>query len=86
FEKVFSLDHEKFTQKIVVGDTEINDVLSRVDKEFPQKVADVIAKTSTNKLAISMISSQIDADRMDYLLRDAYFTGVKYGNFDMERI
>ena len=33
-----------------------------------------------------MISSQIDADRMDYLLRDAYFTGVKYGNFDMERI
>ena len=23
-----------------------------------------------------MISSQIDADRMDYLLRDAYFTGL----------
>ena len=37
FEKVFSLDHEKFTQKIIVGDTEINDVLSRVDKEFPQR-------------------------------------------------
>jgi HD superfamily phosphohydrolase len=33
-----------------------------------------------------MISSQIDADRMDYLLRDAYYTGVSYGNFDMERI
>ncbi|MBL3233636.1 HD domain-containing protein, partial [Klebsiella pneumoniae] len=65
FEKVFSLDHEKFTQKIIVGDTEINRVLSRVDKDFPQKVADVIAKTSNNKLAISMISSQIDADRMD---------------------
>ena len=29
--------HEKFTQKIIVGDTEINDVLSRVDKEFPQR-------------------------------------------------
>ena len=86
FEKVFELNHEKFTQAIIVGDTEIHDVLSRVDHEFPQKVADVIAKTSTNKLAISMISSQIDADRMDYLLRDAYFTGVKYGNFDMERI
>lgn len=86
FEKVFSLDHEEFTQAIIVGDTEINKVLSLVDKEFPKKVADVIAKTSDNKLAISMISSQIDADRMDYLLRDAYFTGVKYGNFDMERI
>ena len=33
-----------------------------------------------------MISSQIDADRMDYLQRDAYFTGVTYGSFDMERI
>src|SRR5699024_7508140 len=29
---------------------------------------------------------QIDADRMDYLLRDAYYTGVSYGQFDMERI
>ena len=27
-----------------------------------------------------MISSQIDADRMDYLQRDAYFTGVSYGD------
>ncbi|MFX3622997.1 MAG: HD domain-containing protein [Ectobacillus sp.] len=86
FEKVFHLNHEKFTQSIIVGDTEVNEVLRRVNPEFPQKVADVIAKTSDNKLAISMISSQIDADRMDYLLRDAYFTGVSYGNFDMERI
>ena len=33
-----------------------------------------------------MISSQIDADRMDYLLRDAYFTGTEYGTFDLTRI
>lgn len=33
-----------------------------------------------------MISSQIDADRMDYLLRDAYFTGTQYGTFDLTRI
>ena len=37
-------------------------------------------------LVVSLISSQIDADRMDYLQRDAYFTGVSYGHFDMERI
>ncbi|HAT50161.1 MAG: HD domain-containing protein [Nitrospirae bacterium] len=30
------------------------------------------------------ISSQLDADRMDYLLRDAHFTGVSYGHFDLE--
>ena len=33
-----------------------------------------------------MISSQIDADRMDYLLRDSYFTGTNYGTFDLTRI
>jgi HD superfamily phosphohydrolase len=33
-----------------------------------------------------LISSQIDADRMDYLLRDSYYTGTNYGSFDMERI
>ncbi|ELK49001.1 HD domain-containing protein [Halobacillus sp. ACCC02827] len=86
FEKVFKLDHEAFTQAILLGDTEVNEVLSRVEKGFPKKVADVINKTYKNKLVVSLISSQIDADRMDYLQRDAYFTGVSYGHFDMERI
>ncbi|WP_077216095.1 HD domain-containing protein [Bacillus kwashiorkori] len=86
FEKVFSLDHESFTQKIILGDTEVNKVLQTVDASFPKQVAEVIAKTSEKKLVISLISSQIDADRMDYLLRDAYYTGVSYGNIDMERV
>lgn len=86
FEKVFKLDHEDFTKKIILGDTEINHVLRRVADDFPEKVAEVINKTYHDKLVVSMISSQIDADRMDYLQRDAYFTGVSYGHFDMERI
>lgn len=86
FEKIFNTDHEAFTQEIITGNTEVNEVLSRVSESFPQEVADVINKTHKNKLVISMISSQIDADRMDYLQRDAYFTGVSYGTFDMERI
>lgn len=86
FEKVFNLDHEQFTQKILLEQTEVHEVLSRVAPDFPQKVADVIAKTYPDKLVVSLISSQIDADRMDYLQRDAYYTGVSYGHFDMERI
>lgn len=31
-----------------------------------------------------IISSQLDADRMDYLLRDGHFCGVAYGTFDLE--
>ncbi|MCU9613344.1 HD domain-containing protein [Caldibacillus lycopersici] len=86
FEKVFHLDHEQFSQQIILGNTEVNQVLSAVHPNFPKQVAEVIAKTSDEKLVVSLISSQIDADRMDYLLRDAYFTGVSYGHFDMERI
>lgn len=86
FEKVFNVDHEQFTKQIILGDTEVNKVLRRVATSFPKKVADVIGKTYANKLVVSLISSQIDADRMDYLQRDAYYTGVSYGHFDMERI
>lgn len=86
FEKVFGFDHEAFTRAIILGNTEVNKILAKVSPDFPKKVAEVIEKTSEKKLVISLISSQIDADRMDYLQRDAYFTGVSYGQFDMERI
>ncbi|RST77030.1 HD domain-containing protein [Siminovitchia acidinfaciens] len=86
FEKVFDLDHEQFTKKIILEDTEVNRVLRAVSPDFPQRVAEVISKTYHDKLVVSLISSQIDADRMDYLQRDAYFTGVSYGHFDMQRI
>ena len=33
-----------------------------------------------------MISSQVDADRMDYLQRDSYYTGTNYGKFDLDRV
>ncbi len=86
FEKVFRFHHEEWTAKILTGDTEVNRILRTMGPRFPQKVAEVIDKTYENKLIVSLISSQLDADRMDYLLRDAYYTGVNYGNFDMERI
>ena len=44
------------------------------------------SKTYHKPIVVSLVSSQMDADRMDYLLRDAYFTGVNYGTFDLERI
>lgn len=86
FEKVFDTDHEEWTQAILLGETKINGILKQVLPDFPEQVSEVIGKTHENKLIVSLISSQIDADRMDYLLRDAYYTGVNYGNFDIERI
>ncbi|MDF2961904.1 MAG: YwfO [Paenibacillus sp.] len=85
-EKTFGTHHEDWSCRIVLGDTEVNRVLREVSPTFPQDVAAVIAKTYHKEIVVSLVSSQLDADRMDYLLRDAYFTGVNYGTFDLERI
>lgn len=85
-ETVFGEHHETWSCRIVQGDTEVNRVLRAVDPSFPDRVADVIRKTYPVEIVVSLVSSQLDADRMDYLLRDAYCTGVNYGMFDLERI
>ncbi len=87
FENVSSTHHEDYTLKIILDEkTEVHQVLSQIDEELPFDVASVISKTHPNTLLIQIISSQIDGDRMDYLLRDSYFSGTTYGVFDLERI
>ncbi|MFC5470391.1 HD domain-containing protein [Cohnella suwonensis] len=85
-EQIFGTDHELWTAEIILGDTEVNRVLREVEPGFPDKVAAVIRKKYEKPIVVSLVSSQLDADRMDYLLRDAYFTGVNYGTFDLDRI
>lgn len=86
FESVSLTNHEEFTDRIILEDTHIHRILKEADPKLPNFVADIIAHRSENKLLTQMISSQLDADRMDYLLRDSYFTGVSYGEFDLYRI
>ncbi|MFD1432864.1 HD domain-containing protein [Lacticaseibacillus yichunensis] len=87
FEHIFDTDHEAITRRIITDpSTNINRILRNVDETLPEKVASVIDHTYPNPQVVQMISSQIDADRMDYLLRDAYHTGTNYGLFDLTRI
>lgn len=87
FEHIFKTNHEAITVEIITSpETEIYQILNQVENGFPEKVASVITKEYSNPQVVQMISSQIDADRMDYLLRDAYFTGTEYGTFDLTRI
>ncbi|MGG6795632.1 UNVERIFIED_CONTAM: HD domain-containing protein [Streptococcus canis] len=87
FETLFHTDHEAFTQEIITNpETEINAILVRHAPDFPDKVASVINHTYPNKQVVQLISSQIDCDRMDYLLRDSYFSAANYGQFDLMRI
>ncbi|CAH0121976.1 MULTISPECIES: HD domain-containing protein [unclassified Paenibacillus] len=85
-EEAFRMHHEDWTCRIIMEDSEINAVLSRIAPDFPERVAAVIRKTYEKPIVVNLVSSPLDADRMDYLLRDAHFTGVNYGTFDMDRI
>ncbi|MCM3281638.1 HD domain-containing protein [Exiguobacterium sp. MER 193] len=86
FEHVFSVRHEVWTERIILGETEVNKVLSEMGVGFAEEVASIINKSHPNRLIVNMLSSQLDVDRMDYLLRDAHFAGVSYGKFDLERM
>ncbi|MCY9517278.1 HD domain-containing protein [Paenibacillus apiarius] len=85
-EEAFGMFHEDWTCRIILEDSEIHQVLSRIDPAFPEQVAAVIQKTYNYPIVVNLVSGPLDADRMDYLLRDAYFTGVNYGTFDIDRI
>lgn len=80
-------NHESWTKRILLEDTEVNSILKsvRID-DFPQKIADVYSKTITPYYLCDIMSSQLDVDRFDYLLRDTHMTGAKYGEFDQEWI
>lgn len=86
FEAISGKNHEEFTVRIILEDTHIHRLLAGVDPNLPQAVADVILHKHSNPLLCQLVSSQLDADRMDYLLRDSYFTGTSYGKFDLERV
>lgn len=79
--------HEDWSQAVILSpETEIHRALSKIDSSLPQKVADVIGKRPPNTILVNMISSQLDVDRMDYLLRDSLSVGVSYGRYDVERL
>ncbi|MBQ6783298.1 MAG: HD domain-containing protein [Acholeplasmatales bacterium] len=86
FENVISISHEEYTTKIIkTNGTEINKVLS-IQEGLADDIASVIEHDGKYPLIESLVSSQLDVDRMDYLSRDAYMTGAAYGNIDYFRI
>lgn len=85
-------EHEQYSAAIVRGP------LKKAIEEHPlnqgynfsaNDVAALLEGSATARQGLfwrDLITGQIDADRMDYLLRDAYHAGVQYGNFDLRRL
>ena len=86
-ETILGFHHEDFTVEAVLSDeTEVGRLLGEYSTELPGMVADIIRGTFKPMALAQLVSSQLDVDRMDYLLRDSLMTGVKYGVFDLEWI
>jgi hypothetical protein len=62
---------------------------ARTNGIHSQDVLDIFASPAPSAGVLvwkELVSGQMDADRMDYLLRDAYHAGVQYGRYDLDRI
>ncbi|MGI6285955.1 HD domain-containing protein [Neomoorella humiferrea] len=78
--------HEAWARDIILGPTELRCALQKIDPKLPEKICQVLQGDPQWQLLKNIISSQIDIDRMDYLLRDAVMTGTSYGHFDLTRL
>lgn len=99
--KIFECDveevpfHEYFSYKMITSDQSeikklIEDDSSRIKAD---EIGNILIGRKTKSISVEgtgvikkLISSQLDADRMDYLLRDAYATGVVFGQTDIDRV
>ncbi len=86
-EKVLGFHHEALTVQVVLSEeTEIGQLLGAHSPALPGKVAAIIEGNFQPAALAQLVSSQLDVDRMDYLLRDSLMTGAKYGIYDLEWI
>ncbi len=93
--------HEDFTAKILL-DSSLTPLLSKAvsahgltaphiaslvtGREPPGDTPFIEGGVDWSPLLRGLVSGELDADRMDYLLRDSFYTGVNYGRYDFEWI
>lgn len=75
--------HEEMAERIV-NFPSISDIIE--NKEDRISIVDIINGQTTDLIEVYLMSSEIDVDRIDYLLRDAHFAGLIYGTIDLHRL
>lgn len=85
FELLSEVSHETYTIEIIRGNTKVNEILKKHNIN-PDEVASVIESKHKNNIINLIVSSQLDADRLDYLARDSQSAGVNYSSLDIDWI
>jgi len=81
-------DHEEYTTSII----EKTGISKKIEEcgASPENVIKLISgryiEKSDFQYLNDLISSELDVDRIDYLIRDSYYCGVPYGKIDLERL
>ncbi|MFX1482027.1 MAG: HD domain-containing protein [Promethearchaeota archaeon] len=82
-----NMNHEDVTEWIILK-SEIGDLLE-ADGVSKKRIADLVRgreKTKKDSIIAGIVAGQIDADKMDYLIRDSFYCGVNYGLVDIHRL
>lgn len=77
--------HEHLGKYIIINNNDIKSILQKNGIDS-QEIGEIITGEygSRNMIYTQLLHSSLDADRLDYLLRDSYQTGVKYGLVDLQ--
>ncbi len=87
WEQVFAnTKHEAWGRRIASEDDEFATVLRRLEPGLPETLRQFWDKTYSPIFANKLISSQLDVDRLDYLLRDGHYSGAGYATYDLDWI
>ena len=86
-EEMYGLHHESWSGRLIREHPALRDRLEAFESGSSGAVADLLEQGLYSCSAIkALVSSQMDCDRLDYLLRDSHSTGTSYGQLDLERI
>ena len=77
-------DHEDWSADIILGDTEVHAILDQADPKIAEDIARLLKEEEPKDIFATIVSSQFDADRLDYLQRDRLMTGVQFGHLDQD--
>ena len=77
--------HEQWSAEIVDGDSAVNDLLQQTDAHLPGRISKVLKdKDEPEDIYATVVASQFDADRLDYVQRDRLMTGIESAHLDLD--
>jgi HD superfamily phosphohydrolase len=76
-------DHENMSDALI-REGEVSLILNELGSGFANDVADIIKKDGIKTVQHAVVSSQFDADRLDYMRRDRMMTGSQHGAIDFQ--